>query len=88
MKSIPSKHELRITLDAAWDAHREFQRVYLEGVRDEGWPGWYAAYVLGRLGDFVAPSVLTTLLEEAPMVDDWTEAAAEYVWSKTGGTKE
>ncbi|UCH59762.1 MAG: hypothetical protein JSV61_16320 [Anaerolineales bacterium] len=84
MNTTPSKEELRKTLDAAWDAHREFQKVYLKGVRDEAWPGWYAAYVLGRLGDFMAASLLASLLEAAPESDDWSKTAAEYVLREIG----
>ena len=27
-------------------AHGEFEATVLGGVHDEGWPGWYAAYLL------------------------------------------
>ena len=30
--------------------------------RDERWAGWYAAYVLGRVGDFATPSDLAEWL--------------------------
>jgi len=88
MKPYPSKQALRTALDAAWDAHKEYQRVYLNGVHDELWSGWYTAYVLGRLGDFVEPSKLSVWLEETPMVEDWVEAAAEYVLNKIGVLRE
>ncbi len=85
MNTIPTQEQLRITLDAAWDVHREFQRVYLKGVRDEAWPGWYAAYVLGRHGDFMTASLLATLLEAAPEeTEDWSKTAAQYVLKEIG----
>jgi hypothetical protein len=54
------------------------------GVRDEQWAGFYAAYVLGRLGDFATPSSLVGWLERAPSDDDWAESAAEYVLAQLG----
>lgn len=70
-------------LDAAASAHHEFEQVALTGVRDELWAGFYAAYVLGRLGDFLPPSELAALLEE---VDGrpWSEAAADAVLARVG----
>jgi len=35
--------------------------------------------VLGRLGDFIPASVLTELLTEAPLTDNWAESAAAHV---------
>jgi hypothetical protein len=48
-------------------------------VRDELWAGSYAAFVLGRLGDFTAASTLAALLEEVDAPSNWSEAAAEHV---------
>jgi hypothetical protein len=79
MNERPSREQLREALDAAGSAHHEYQTNTLGGVRDERWAGWYAAYVLGRLGDFVSPSVLARWLEESPAGDAWSAAAAEYV---------
>jgi hypothetical protein len=80
MNEIPTHDTLRTTLQAAWDAHREFQAVYLNGVHDAMWAGWYAGFVIGRLGDFIAPSRLTYLLEEVSAApEDWTETAAGHV---------
>lgn len=81
MKS-PSQSELQQALRDAGSAHHEYEVVTLNGVRDEHWPGFYAAYVLGRLGDFTTPSTLSQWLEEAPGRDNWAEAAAKYVLSK------
>ena len=52
----PTVQELEQALAAAGFAHHEFETRFLAGVRDEMWPGWYAAYVLGRLGDFAKPT--------------------------------
>lgn len=39
----------------------------------------YAAFVLGRLGDFTAASRLAALLEEVDAPSNWPEAAAKHV---------
>ena len=77
-----SEEALRSALAAAGAAHHEYESHYLNGVRDEQWAGWYAAYVLGHLGDFTSPSQLTEWLEAAPGEGDWAEGAAKYVWQK------
>lgn len=82
MNDRPSREQLKGALDAAGSAHHEYQTNTLRGVRDEQWAGWYAAYVLGRLGDFVSPSDLAQWLEASPPGDDWSAAAAEYVIGK------
>jgi hypothetical protein len=82
MNDRPSQEQLSKALDAAGSAHHEYQTNALRGVRDERWAGWYAAYTLGRLGDFVSPSDLAQWLEASPAVDDWSAAAAEYVIGK------
>ena len=74
-----SREQLREALAAAGSAHHDYEKNTLGGVRDERWAGWYAAYVLGRLGDFASPSDLAQCLEESPAGDDWSAAAAEYV---------
>ena len=79
MVDRPGEQQLREALKAAGSAHHEYEQGYLGGERDEAWPGWYAAYVLGRLGDFATPSELTRWLEEAPADDDWSESAAAFV---------
>ncbi len=45
----------------------------------------YAAYVLGRVGDFTAPSSLSQWLEEAPGGEEWATSAAGFVLSRLGG---
>ena len=75
----PSREDLRKALAAAGPVHHEYEQNFLGGARDEQWAGWYAAYVLGRLGDFAAPTSLTRWLEEAPGEDDWATGAAAHV---------
>ncbi len=64
MADLPSKSALAAALSAAGPAHHEYEQVVLKGVQDELWSGFYAAYALGRLGDFAAASRLAGLLEE------------------------
>ncbi len=84
MLKLPTKDELHDALGAAGSAHHEFEQHYLRGVRDEAWPGWYAAYVLGRLGDFARPTELAGWLEQAPAGDAWADGAAAFVAAKLG----
>ena len=72
-------NDLRNSLAAAGRAHHDYEQVVLNGVRDELWPGFYAAYVLGRLGDFLPAGRLSRLLEEASLDGDWSENAARHV---------
>ncbi len=74
-----SQQNLEAALKAAGSAHHDYEQNTLSGIRDEYWPGFYAAYVLGRLGDFVAPSSLVPWLENAPEHEDWAAAAAAHV---------
>ena len=77
--SNPSREELVEAINAASAAHHEYETNALRGERDEQWAGWYAAYVLGRLGDFAAPSALTELLSTTPGSDDWAASAAAHI---------
>ena len=79
MSSDPTKEGLEEALAAAGKAHHDYETNILGGVRDEQWPGWYAAYVLGRLGDFTSPSQLSELLAAAPSADSWAASAASFV---------
>ncbi len=79
--TIPTRDEIEKALNAAGSAHHDYEQVILSGERDELWSGFYAAYVLGRLNDFVAPSELSRWLEEAPGGDNWAASAAVYVFS-------
>ena len=56
----PSPEQLREALAAAGKAHHDYEQNALGGQRDAQWPGFYAAYVLGRVGDFAAPSALAS----------------------------
>lgn len=79
MADLPSRSALTDALSAAGSAHHEYERVALDGVRDELWPGFYVAFVLGRLGDFVAPSRMAALLAEVDAEGNWPAAAADHV---------
>ncbi|MGB0387150.1 MAG: hypothetical protein ACPGWR_20220 [Ardenticatenaceae bacterium] len=82
MKQHPSVTALQAALSAAGSAHHEYEQHYLNGVRDELWSGFYAAYVLGKLGDFVAPTQLARWLESAPNANNWAAGAAAYVFEQ------
>ena len=82
MQEIPSHDALAAALRAAGAAHHEYETRFLDGVRDEQWPGWYAAYVLGRLGDFATPTHLAGWLEEAALEGDWAANAAALVGAR------
>ncbi len=83
---IPSRDEIVEALQAAAAAHHDYQVNALDGVHDEQWPAWYAAYVLGRLGDFMTPTVLANWLSAAPASDDWSSGAADYVDERLGAS--
>lgn len=75
----PSAERLAEALSAAGFAHHEYERVALAGVRDEQWAAFYAAFILGRLGAFAAPSAVAAWLAEAPSSSEWASSAAAYV---------
>ena len=77
--SQPSQHELAEALADAAGAHHVYEQGSLRGRRDEQWAGFYAAYALGRLGDFAEPSTLSSWLEESPTGDHWPTSAAVHV---------
>lgn len=81
----PSHDSLRQALTDAGAAHHDYEQVVLAGVRDELWPGFYAAYVLGRLGDFAPSSSVSRWLESAPAKDNWADSAARFVLSELDG---
>ena len=74
-----SRAALVEALDAAANAHHDYEAVTLRGVRDAQWSGFYAAYVLGRLPDLPAPSALVTVLETVNSDDNWSGAAADAI---------
>ena len=80
--STPTQDQLEEALAAAGSAHHEYEQAILDGKRDELWSGFYAAYVLGRLGDFAAASTLSRWLEAAPNEANWAAAASSYVLSR------
>ena len=71
--------DLVAALAAAGQSHHEYEQNALEGVRDAQWSGYYAAYVLGRLGDFAPPTALAKWLEETDQSANWADAAASRV---------
>ncbi len=77
--SKPSREALTLALGEAGAAHHDYEQVALGGERDELWPGFYAAYALGRLGNFASPSALSRWLEEAPAGEDWPTSTVDYV---------
>lgn len=77
-----SQADLENALRDAGFAHHDYEQVTLMGRRDERWSGFYAAYVLGRLGDFTASSALSRWLEEAPGGKNWAATAAPHVLSR------
>jgi hypothetical protein len=82
MADLPSQPMLVRALAAAASAHDEYERTVLKGVVDANWSGFYAAYVLGRLGDFVPAGRLASLLSEVEDDADWDETAADHVLVK------
>ena len=72
----------------AGTAHHEYQQVILKGVNDIYWPGFYAAYLLGRLGNIVEPSTLTRWLEESSEWDNWVETTANVFLERLDEGKE
>jgi len=82
MTDMPSAEALEAALAAAGSSHHEFETHYLNGMRDELWPGYYAAYVLGRLGDFARPTDLARWLAEVTAAAGWPAVAATHVRTK------
>ncbi len=80
--SLPDKSALESALRAAGSAHHDYEQVTLKGEHDKLWAGFYAAYVLGRCGDFASSSALNNWLVAAPAGDDWASSAAAYVISE------
>ncbi len=80
MVDLPTKVALESALSNADAAHEEYERATLNGVVDERWAGFYAAYLIGRFGDFALPSRLAALIEESEE-DDWS-VVAEHLLTK------
>jgi hypothetical protein len=85
MGHTPLLEELVSALASAGAAHHDYESHFLGGVQDEQWPGWYAAYVLGRLGDFTSPTALSSWLQSIPLAGEWTQDAASYVVTQLKG---
>ena len=79
MTAKPADADLVSALNDAGQAHHDYESNFLKGERDEQWAGWYAAYVLGRLGDFTSPTSLTRWLIDAPSADDWAASTAQHI---------
>ena len=84
MGLTPSHEQLTAALAAAGAAHHDYESRFLKGERDDQWPGWYAAYVLGRLGDFTSPTALSSWLESAPSEGKWADDASTFVLAQIG----
>ena len=80
MVPSPSKANLERALRDASRSHHNYEDNVLDGVRDKYWSGWYAAYVLGRLGDFTSPTVLSSLLESVSGDADWYLNASNLIY--------
>ena len=74
-----SRDQVRAALDAAASAHHDYEQVTLNGEHDKQWPGFYAAYVLGKLNDFMSSSDLARILNTVEAKDSWSEVAANAV---------
>ena len=70
---------LQDALSAASECHHDYELNILNAEPDKQWAGWHAAYVLGRLGDFVSPTTLTQWLKDTPDGDNWFDLAASYI---------
>lgn len=66
MTNTPSRDELERALSAAVAAHHDYEHNVLKGIRDAPWSGFYAAYTLGRLGDFTTPDLSDTVAGKRP----------------------
>lgn len=91
----PSESDIAAALERAAGLHHEYERKYLKGKRDNLWSGFYAAYVLGRCGEFISAEELARHIESVPVSDNWNAEAAAKVYaeivrtaSDTGGRQE
>lgn len=81
----PTKSQLITALDRAGELHHSYEKVYLTGERDVHWAGFYAAYMLGRYGDFERAELVAEQLEKTPVSDHWAADAAEAVLQISSG---
>jgi hypothetical protein len=82
MSDLPDRKTLVATFASADTAHEEYERTVLRGVADDAWAGFIAAFVIGRLGEFVSAGRLTLLISEVDESEGWPEAAADHVLMK------
>lgn len=82
MADLPDRDTLATVLATADAVHEEYERTALKGMGDDKWPGFVAAFVIGRLGEFVTASRLAILIEEVDDSGDWPRAAADHVLTK------
>lgn len=76
------KETLIRALDQASNLHHDFEEDYLDGERDPQWAGWLAAFLLGRLGTFLHPALLTRWMETVRSGDQWTTRAGNFIFSE------
>jgi hypothetical protein len=82
MADLPDRKTLSATLASADTAHAEYERTVLRGVTDEAWAGFIAAFVVGRLGEFVPAGRLALLISDVEDSETWADEAAEHVLMK------
>lgn len=68
MSEIHTVENLEKALSEAGAAHHEYEQEFLNGVHGWQWSGFYEAYVLGKHGNFISASSLTSLLEGVPVI--------------------
>jgi hypothetical protein len=82
MADLPDRKTLTAAFASADSAHEEYERTVLRGVTDEAWAGFIAAFVVGKLGEFVSAGRLALLISEVDESEAWPEAAADHVLMK------
>lgn len=87
-----NKENLIKILSNAGTAHGDYETYILNGVYDQDWAPWYAAFIVGALGlDVIKPTQLTQLLtsaykahQEQAKDSDWVEFYADYILKNFG----
>jgi hypothetical protein len=82
MADLPDRKTLAATFASADVAHEDYERTVLKGVTDEAWAGFIAAFVVGRLGEFVPVGRLALLISDVAESEHWPEDAADHVLMK------
>lgn len=77
----PSESDIAAALEKAAKLHHAYEEHYLNGKRDQLWSGFYAAYVLGRCGEFTTAEELAGQLENISMSDKWNADAAAKIYA-------